>query len=102
MAKLIALYKKPADTEKFDAYYRDTHIPLAKTIPGLTNYEISTSSIATPEGQAPYYLIAMLSFESLSAINEGLQSPQGQATAADLANFADAGVDLIFFDDEKV
>ena len=29
MAKLIALYKKPADAQAFDTYYYGTHVPLA-------------------------------------------------------------------------
>jgi uncharacterized protein (TIGR02118 family) len=102
MAKLVAIYRKPADTAKFDAYYKNTHIPLAKQIPGLTSYEISTSTIATPEGEAPFHLIAILSFASLSDIQSGLASPHGQAAAADIGNFADGGVDLMFFDTDEV
>jgi uncharacterized protein (TIGR02118 family) len=35
MAKIVALYKEPADPAAFDAYYYSTHVPLAKTLPGL-------------------------------------------------------------------
>ena len=35
MAKVIALYKKPADPAAFDSHYWSTHMPLAKTMPGL-------------------------------------------------------------------
>jgi len=50
MAKLIVLYKKPADTAAFDAYYKATHAPLAKKIPGLRGYEISEGAVNTPQG----------------------------------------------------
>jgi uncharacterized protein (TIGR02118 family) len=40
------------------------------------------------------YLVAMLEFDSMAAIQAAMASPQGQATAADLANFAMAGVDV--------
>ena len=30
MAKIMALYKNPADTAAFDSYYFSTHVPLAK------------------------------------------------------------------------
>ena len=46
MAQLVALYKTPADTKAFDDYYASTHAPLAKTLPGLRRYEISTGPIA--------------------------------------------------------
>jgi uncharacterized protein (TIGR02118 family) len=45
MAKVVALYKKPADPKAFDAYYRDTREPLAKTLPGLRSYEISAGPV---------------------------------------------------------
>ncbi len=53
MAKLIALYKKPADSAAFDAHYFATHIPLAKKVPGLRRYEVSTGLIASPQGDSP-------------------------------------------------
>lgn len=102
MASLIALYKKPADAAAFDAYYRTTHVPLAKTVPGLRGYTISQGPIATPAGEAPLHLVAILEFDSMAAIQAALTSPQGAATAADLGNFAQAGVDLLMFDTQQV
>ena len=101
-AQLIAMYKKPADAQAFDAYYHASHVPLAKTVPGLRSYDISSGPIATPAGEAPLHLIAILGFDSLAAIQAGLGSAEGQATAADLANFAQAGVDLLMFDTKPV
>lgn len=102
MAKLIALYKKPADAAAFDAYYYSTHVPLAKTVPGLRSYEVSTGAIGTPAGEAPLHLVAILGFDSMAAIQAALTSPQGVATAGDLGNFAQAGVDLLMFDTKAV
>ncbi len=102
MAKLVALYKKPADVSAFDSHYHSTHIPTAKRIPGLRRYEISTGPVASGQGDSPYYLIAVLSFDSLAAIQSGLASPEGKQTAADLGNFAQAGVELLMFDTEEV
>jgi len=98
MAKLVALYKKPADVAAFDAYYFSTHVPTAKKVPGLRRYDVSTGPVASAQGESPYHLIALLEFDSLAAIQAGLGSPEGKATAADLANFAQAGVDLLMFD----
>jgi len=102
MAHVLALYKKPADPAVFDAYYHDKHVPLAKTLPGLRGYEISHGPIATPAGEAPLHLVAILHFDSMAAIQAALTSPEGQATAGDLANFAQAGVDLLMFDSRKL
>ena len=102
MAKVIALYKRPADPAAFDAYYFSTHVPLAKTLPGLRGYEVSTGPVATPAGESPLHLAAILSFDSLAAIQAALTSPEGVATAGDLGNFAQAGVDLLMFDTKEV
>ncbi|WP_099864825.1 EthD family reductase [Pararhizobium haloflavum] len=102
MAKLIAMYRTPQDKTAFDRYYRETHVPLAKKIPGLRKYEISRGGIDTPGGPADYHLLAILHFDSLDAIRSALGSPEGKAAAGDIANFADGGADLYFFDEETL
>jgi len=95
MAKLIAIYQQPADKAAFDAYYVDKHVPLAKTLPGLRSYEVTHGDVMGVGGKHAAYLVAILEFDSMAAIAAALASPQGQATAADLGNFAAAGVDLL-------
>jgi len=102
MAKVLALYKKPADAARFDDYYFSTHVPTAKKITGLKRYEVSAGPVGTPQGDSPYHLAAILTFDSMDAIRQALGSPEGQATAADLANFAQAGVELLIFDSRDV
>lgn len=98
MAKLVVLYSKPSDPAAFDAYYESTHAPLAKKIPGLKRYEISTGPVKTPAGDAPWYLVAILGFDSVAALQAGLASPEGQAAAGDLGNFAQAGAEMLIFE----
>lgn len=98
MAKVIAMYKRPVDPAAFDRYYFATHVPIAKKIPGLRHYEVTSGPVTTLEGPSPYHLIALLSFDSLAAIQAALGTPEGQATAADLGNFATGGVDLYIAD----
>ncbi|MEP7084837.1 MAG: EthD family reductase, partial [Betaproteobacteria bacterium] len=50
----------------------------------------------------PFHLIALLEFDSMSAIQQALGSPEGAATAKDLGNFAQAGVDLLVFDTKSI
>lgn len=102
MATLMALYSKPADPDAFDDYYASAHIPLANTIPGLRRCEISQGPVGTPQGESPYHQVAILGFDSMQALQQGLSSPEGQATAADLGNFAQAGVELLVFDTRDV
>jgi uncharacterized protein (TIGR02118 family) len=95
-------HKKPKDAETFDKHYSSVHIPLAKRIPGLKKHDISKGAIATPAGPSGIHLIATLYFDSLDAVKAGLASPQGKAAAGDLANFADGGAELYFFDTKEV
>ena len=99
MAKLYAMYRRPADPAAFDRYYYAKHVPIAKKVPGLRRYEVTTGDVAAlGGGDAPYHLIAVLTFDSLDAIASALASPEGQATAADLPNFATGGVDIYMAD----
>ena len=102
MAKLIAMYKTPTDSAAFDRHYFGAHVKLAKAIPGLRGYEVTRGPIMTPAGPAPYYLVAVLTFDSMASIQAALASPQGQATVADLGNFASAGVEILMADSEAV
>jgi uncharacterized protein (TIGR02118 family) len=101
MAQILVLYNAPADPAAFDRYYYQKHIPLAKKIPGLCSYLISHDPVQAPAGNAPH-LIAILSFGSMADVNAALASPEGQAAAADLPNFASGGATLLIYDTKAV
>jgi uncharacterized protein (TIGR02118 family) len=96
---LLVLYKTPTDPAAFDKYYVETHIPLAKKIPGLKSYRVSKGAVGTPAGASNIHLVAILTFDSMAALQEGLGSPEGQAAGGDVKNFASGGADLYMFDD---
>jgi uncharacterized protein (TIGR02118 family) len=78
------------------------HIPLARKIPGLKKYDISTGAVGSPAGPSGIHLVATLHFDSADAPKAGLASAEGKAAAGDLANFADGGAELYFFDTKEV
>jgi len=102
VAKLFAIYQQPADTAAFDDYYFTKHVPLAKTLPGLRSYEVTQGDVMGAAGKHAAYLVAVLAFDSMAALQTAMASPQGQATAADLANFAGAGVDLMIAETHQI
>jgi len=90
MVKLVVLYGHPSDPASFDDYFASVHMPLAETIPGVV--DITYGHVASVEDTAaPYYLAAEVTFDSLDDLRAGMSSPQGQATAADVAEFATGG-----------
>ncbi len=92
MFKLSVLYGHPADTAAFEAYYAQTHIPLALKIPNLVRIEAAKAT-PTPDGkQAPYYRTADLWFDNLEQLQASLNSNEGKTAVGDLANFATGGV----------
>ena len=101
MTYLLVQYGAPTDPAAFDKYYRETHIPLAKTLPGLREYTISDGRVDGLAG-TPAYLVAVLRFDSRAALDAALASPEGTATAADLGNFATGGATIAIFEGKVV
>jgi len=101
MAQILVLYGIPADPAAFDHHYREKHIPIANKIPGLRSYTINDGPVNALSGTAPY-LIATLEFDSMDDVNTALTSPEGQAAAADLPNFASGGATLLIYQTAKV
>ncbi len=95
MIQLTVLYGQPQDPAAFDRYYRETHVHVARKIPGLKGYTINKPASLNPQEPSPYYLIADLYFENMPALQAALQSPEGQAAAGDLQNFATGGAQLL-------
>ena len=104
MAKLVAIYKKPADVEAFEKHYFGTHIPLAKKMPGFRKYEISTEPISVLSEPTDVYLIGTVYFDDLEAMQKAFASPEGRATAADRQLYApdETGVQIFAFDTREV
>jgi uncharacterized protein (TIGR02118 family) len=101
MIRVLVLYNTPQDPAAFDRYYNEIHIPLAKQLPGLQRYTVSRK--VTPlGGDAKYYLIAELDFESPAAMQAAFASPIGAETAADVPKFATGGSSLMTFEVAEV
>ena len=102
MAQLVVMYRTPKDAAAFDKYYFETHIDIAKKIPGLKKYEVSQGPVVTPAGPSGLHLIATLHFDDLAAIQRAFASAEGQAAAADVQTFATGGVDMFLFDSREI
>jgi uncharacterized protein (TIGR02118 family) len=100
LAQLVVMYRTPKDAVAFDKYYFETHVPIARKIPGVRKYVVSQGPVATPAGPSNLHLIAILHFDDLAAIQSAFASPE--AAAADVQNFATGGVDMFLFDSREV
>jgi uncharacterized protein (TIGR02118 family) len=98
MTKLVVLYGPPQDTEAFDAHYTNTHAPLAEKVPGLRRFEHGRFLAAVDGSPSPYYYMAELYFDDPDSLTAGLDSPEGQAAGADVANLSSGGVTMLVAD----
>lgn len=101
MYRLTVLYGHPKDPAEFDRYYRQVHIPLARKMKGIAGWTIGKCQGIELGSEPPYYLLVGLYTESAEAMQTMLDSPEGQATVADVPNFATGGVTFMF-DEEEV
>ncbi len=83
----VLVRKQSMSREEFSRYWKNTHAPIITQIPGLKGY-VQNHALLDPSGnEPPYDGFGELYFESLEAMREGLASPEGEATLADIANF---------------
>ena len=102
MARLVVIYKTPADAAAFDKHYFGTHVPIAKKIPGLRKYEVSQGPVVTPLGPSGFHLIATLHFDDMEAIQKAFASAEEQATAADVQTFTTDPPHILLFESREV
>lgn len=102
MIRLTVLYGHPVDPAEFDRYYHEIHIPLAKKMEGLRGWTIGKCAAASPDEPPDYYMIVGLYADSREAMEAILQSAAGQATVADVANFATGGATFLYSEDETL
>lgn len=97
MHKLLVIYNEPKDPAHFRKYYVEKHLPLASTMPGVKAARYSFDVKALGPGKAPYFCVFEAEFESEAALMSALASKEGQATAADVPNYASGGVTMVHF-----
>jgi uncharacterized protein (TIGR02118 family) len=97
MVRFLVLYNTPEDPAEFHRHYREVHIPLAKSLPGLRRYTVSRD-VALIRGAGPYYMIAELDFDDRAALEAAFASPEGQAAAQDVPKFATGGSHSLVYD----
>jgi len=95
--RFLVVYETPTDPAAFDEHYRQVHIPLAKNLPGLRRYTVSRD-VAALRGE-PFYLVAELDWDDMDALRAAFASPEGQATARDIAELVpDGGIRSMIFE----
>ena len=97
MHKLLVLYPNPQDEKKFRPYYETKHLALVAKLPGLlaSRHSFSVKSLGGP---SPYYCIFEADFASEAAMGAAMQSPAGQAVAADVPNYVTTPPTVLYYE----
>ena len=95
MIKVTVLYGQPTDSVVFEDYYSNNHLPIAAKMTGHERLEL-TKFLNAADGEKPfYYRMAEFWYANIETMQQAMGSPEGLATAGDLANFATGGVTLL-------
>ncbi|AKS34301.1 EthD family reductase [Mycolicibacterium goodii] len=97
MTKLVVLYGNPTHPTEFDDYFIKTHLPLVERMPRVRG--VDHGHVRSLDGSAPpYFLSVQVVFDSLDDLEAATASAEGQAAAADVANFATGGATIFVQD----
>lgn len=96
--KLIALYKQPAEAQKFEDAYFNTHMPLLQKVPGLQKTVI-TRFTRTLMGEG-LYMMAEMYFTDQTALKTAMKSPEMAAAGENLNSFAEGLVTLMYGEEQ--
>ena len=83
MYTLYALWGTPPDTAAFEAYYAETHAPLAAVLPGIRELNLVHSTDGLGDEPSLHYRVAELVFDSKEDPERCQQSPEWEALVAD-------------------
>lgn len=96
MFKFTTVYRKVDDEQKLEAFFSDTHLPLAEQLPHLYKREVSRI-IRKPGGQSRYHLMVELYFESEATFQQAIASETGLQLIQALEPWAEARLITWFF-----
>jgi uncharacterized protein (TIGR02118 family) len=82
-ARFVVMYDTPSDVDAFERHYNDVHISLANQYPGLRRYTRSHQPAAVI-GE-PCYVVVMLDWDDMAALEAALGSEIGRRAAEDAA-----------------
>ena len=92
MFKCTVLIGRFEREEEFKKYYLATHMPLAQKLPGMIRQEVTLFDAQYGQDSPRYCLMAELYFETEAAWRDAMETPIGQAVAADAGNFPEGTV----------
>lgn len=83
MYTLYAFWGTPPDAPAFEAYYAETHCPLAAVLPGIRELNLLRTADGLGEAPPAHYRVAELVFQDKAALDACQQTPEWDALVSD-------------------
>lgn len=96
MVKLTILFRPPGQWDTFENRYND-FLALIERMPYIIRRQVN-SVTGSPQGDAAYYRVLEIYFDSEQNLNQALASPAGQEAGAELFKFPQGSFDTFFAD----
>jgi uncharacterized protein (TIGR02118 family) len=87
MFKFVTMYRKVDDEPALEAFFSETHLPLAEQLPGLVKSEVGRVG-GKPGGQSRFHLVYELYFAHQNDFYRALASEPGRSLMAALTPWA--------------
>ncbi len=97
MPRLVVLYPRPTDPAAFDSAYRDEHVPLMRA--QMPEARLSYAHVL---GNAPWYLMAELRFDSFDSLKRTTTSAGSARAAGHAAQISTGGAPVTFVVDDDM
>jgi len=99
--KLVVIYPRPTDVERFEKVYTEEHIPMAiDKLAGKTKI-VASKVLDSPDGTPLFYRIAEIHFASREALNTCTASEGAQATIAHAESISTGGKPIFLIAEEE-
>jgi uncharacterized protein (TIGR02118 family) len=99
--KLIVIYPRPTDVERFEKLFLEEHIRMAKKLPDQTKI-VATQVTGCLTGTQSVHRIAEIHFPSFQALNACAASRAGQETIAHAESISTGGKPIFLVAEEEV
>jgi uncharacterized protein (TIGR02118 family) len=93
--KLMLVFRKPDDIDRFEEIWSERFVGLAEKMPGIKRVTVSRVS-GSPGGQTDLHLVHEFFFEDAASLAKAMASPEGQAAGKALMSFAAEFVEVTF------
>lgn len=95
MHKLILVFRKSDELDRFEDIWSESFVGLAERMPGIKRVTVSRI-YGSPRGETELHLVHEFFFEDAEALMKAITSPEGQAAGKALMAFTGGSVEVAF------